>query len=787
MGKYEEFKQLTLPLSVVKKFFTTTGNSGRKAVGASGNEGIILSDWIQERIDDGTINPGSVPSSNTDLTFSQTATTVTVISSTGTDAVIPSASTTLAGVMTADDKIKLESLITLTGLPAGDTTLGIFSGTIIPDNMDIKSALQFLESKLDTIPSITQGDLLSANTVISVTNGTNAVFGSDTTLTFNAGNINLSDIGGTLDVDQISTTGATTNDIIIFNGTNWVVDSIPTPSIAHNDLTGLQGGQSGQYYHLPQSIYDILKTTNANKLLGRVSTIGEVQELTLGGSLVFNGTAIELSGDSATPGNNKYWGTNGSGVKGFYTLSAVGTVTNVSATNSADLTFTITNPTSTPDITAVLTNTGVTSGTYGSNSSVSVFTVNSKGRITSAIDTPIAITSSNVSNFSEAVDDRVNGLLIAGTGITLTYDDTANTLTIDSSAVGSVTGTGVANRVAFWTSATNLSNDSDLGFDGTYLTLGNPGASTAKFTSKGVGGTQSTFGFIHQNSTNADVFKVADNGAVTIGALGEIYLHPDSINLTTGGNFPINVSGGDLTLYSDLTVTAEGGGSASNTPSFKSIATRSTNIGTCINAQIEGSFTMGAGSNSYYDLHVKTIVNQTGGTSAIRSIYVDPTLSAATNYTGVEINAPGHTALKVAAGNIRLELTGTATGDIYYRKADGTVGVLPIGGPMEVLGSTGTIPAWTTTAGSLPGGANGDFLIYSGGSWASGSPIKEKQTGITGVTITLGATPLGSSLFTLYRNGIYQDDTDDYSIVGNVITMVTALVSTDKITAIYYT
>jgi len=786
MGKYEEFKQLTLPLSVVKKFFTTTGNSGRRAMGGSGNEGIVLADWIQARIDDGTIDPGSVPGSNTDLTFSRTPTTVTIISSTGTDAEIPFASNTLAGVMTADDRIKLESLITLTGVPAGDTTLGVFSGTIIPDNMDIKSALQFLESKLDTIPSITQGDLLSANTVISITNGTNAVFGSDTTLTFNVGNINLSDIGGTLDVDQISTTGATTNDIIIFNGTNWVVDSIPTPSIAHNDLTGLQGGQSGQYYHLSQSIYDKLKTTNANKILGRVVTTGEVQELNLGGSLVFSSTSIELRNDSPSPGNSKYYGTDATGVKGYHALTAIGTVTNVSATNSADLTFTVTNPTSTPIITAVLTNSGVTSGTYGSNSTIPVFTVNGKGRITSATDTPISIVSSNVSNFSEAVDDRVNGLLVAGTGITLTYDDTANTLTVASTATG-ITGTGVTNRVAFWTSTTNLSNDSDLGFDGTYLTLGNPGSSTAKFTSKGVGGTQSTFGFIHQNSTSVDVFKVADNGAVTIGALGEIYLHPDSINLTTGGDFPINVSGGNLTLYSDETVTAEGGGSASNTPSFKSIATRSTNIGTCINAQIEGSFTMGAGSNPYYDLHVKTIVNQTGGTSAIRSIYVDPTLSAATNYTGIEINAPGHTALKVASGDVRLELAGTNTGDIYYRKADGTVGVLPIGGPSEVLGSTGTIPAWTTTSGSLPGGTNGDFLIYSGGSWASGSPIKEKQTGITGVTVTLGATPLGSSLFILYRNGIYQDDIDDYSIVGNVITMVTALVATDKITAIYYT
>ena len=39
----------------------------------------------------------------------------------------------------------------------------------------------------------------------------------------------------------------------------------------------------------------------------------------------------------------------------------------------------------------------------------------------------------NVTDFSEAVDDRVNALLVAGTGITLTYNDGANTMTVASS------------------------------------------------------------------------------------------------------------------------------------------------------------------------------------------------------------------------------------------------------------------------------------------------------------------------------------------------------------------
>lgn len=40
------------------------------------------------------------------------------------------------------------------------------------------------------------------------------------------------------------------------------------------------------------------------------------------------------------------------------------------------------------------------------------------------------------SGFAEAVDDRVAALLVAGTNVTMTYDDTAGTLTIDAAGGG---------------------------------------------------------------------------------------------------------------------------------------------------------------------------------------------------------------------------------------------------------------------------------------------------------------------------------------------------------------
>jgi hypothetical protein len=46
-------------------------------------------------------------------------------------------------------------------------------------------------------------------------------------------------------------------------------------------------------------------------------------------------------------------------------------------------------------------------------------------------------TASQVTDFAEAVDDRVASLLVAGTNVSLTYNDAGNTLTISASASGS--------------------------------------------------------------------------------------------------------------------------------------------------------------------------------------------------------------------------------------------------------------------------------------------------------------------------------------------------------------
>ena len=101
----------------------------------------------------------------------------------------------------------------------------------------------------------------------------------------------------------------------------------------------------------------------------------------------------------------------------------------------------ITTAGATNTLTVSLDNTAVTPATYGSNAStVSNFTVDQQGRLTGAANQAIAITSDQVTDFSEAVDDRVNVLVSGGANITVTYDDAAGTFVIDNDLTGDVTG-----------------------------------------------------------------------------------------------------------------------------------------------------------------------------------------------------------------------------------------------------------------------------------------------------------------------------------------------------------
>ena len=84
-------------------------------------------------------------------------------------------------------------------------------------------------------------------------------------------------------------------------------------------------------------------------------------------------------------------------------------------------------------------------------------------------------------------------------------------------------------------------------------------------------------------------------------------------------------------------------------------------------------------------------------------------------------------------------------------------------------------------------GQSGKFLSTDGtsASWATvqtgGAPTLTWYTGNTGTTVTIASTS-GADLVKIYKNGILLEPTADYSISGTTLTLVTALVATDKIT-----
>lgn len=90
------------------------------------------------------------------------------------------------------------------------------------------------------------------------------------------------------------------------------------------------------------------------------------------------------------------------------------------------------------DVTAALTLATVNGapGSFGGASKSLTATVNGKGLVTALAEQSIAITAAQVTDFSEATDDRIAALLTAGANISLSYNDAGNVLTIAVTGIG---------------------------------------------------------------------------------------------------------------------------------------------------------------------------------------------------------------------------------------------------------------------------------------------------------------------------------------------------------------
>lgn len=176
---------------------------------------------------------------NTDLSFTRTATTVTVVSSTGNDAVLPAASTTQAGVMPASSVVEATDVRTLTGTAVNAVNLGTFTGGTIPDNLTIKAALQSLETAVEAAGgsglseynvAITGGNANTSLRVIATATGITCAFASGTytmTLPANCSVLSADFRTNPSDIDTASDAGGVTNRIL-FQVNNTIGNSSGT-------------------------------------------------------------------------------------------------------------------------------------------------------------------------------------------------------------------------------------------------------------------------------------------------------------------------------------------------------------------------------------------------------------------------------------------------------------------------------------------------------------------------------------------------------------------------------
>jgi len=314
-----------------------------------------------------------------------------------------------------------------------------------------------------------------------------------------------------------------------------------------------------------------------------------------------------------------------------------------------------------------ITNIG-TAGTYGSASSVPVFTTNAQGQVTSVTNTSISITNSQVSGLGTMSTQNANNVSITGGSI--------NGTTIGGSIASAITGTTIT--------ATSSFSGSGSGLTGTASGL-SIGGNAATATSAGSVTNSITF----NNSGSGAASGTTYNGSVaqtisynTVGA-------PSTTGSGANGTWGINVTGNAGTVTNGVYTT----GSYSN-PSWITSILGSIVSGAVASATTATNVAGGATGSLLYQSAASTTTSLALGTTN----YVLTAGASAPQYVAQSTLSVGSATTATTATN----LAGGAASQIPYQTASGTTAFIANGTTGQFLTSNGTsAPSWATPTASI--------------------------------------------------------------------------------------